>query len=118
MTNKVPINAKIKGHKVITDLDGYQRHIFLEDYGPNVYTDWREYDMSDIPMAKGFGRWIYCKYCYQSVTPKTNYDGSLIVCPLCYAGLIPLYERKFHLSEESYQEWRNKYSTRHPDIPV
>jgi hypothetical protein len=41
-----------------------------------------------IRRATGFGRWIFCKYCYQKVRPAI---GSLnqVVCFRCGSGLTP-----------------------------
>ena len=36
------------------------------------------------------GRWVYCKYCYKSVSPTLDYIERLVVCPVCNSGLAPL----------------------------
>jgi len=38
--------------------------------------------------AKGFGRWIYCKYCYKNVKPLLS-GPNQIICSKCGAGLTP-----------------------------
>lgn len=38
--------------------------------------------------TKGFGRWIYCKYCYRNVLPQLS-GLNQIVCSECGYGLTP-----------------------------
>lgn len=44
--------------------------------------------LEPVRPAKGFGRWIYCKYCYKHVKPMLS-GINQIVCSKCGAGLTP-----------------------------
>jgi hypothetical protein len=47
--------------------------------------------------ARGLGRWIYCKYCYESVRPLLG-GINQIVCPKCGSGLSPDFFRRANLT--------------------
>lgn len=47
-----------------------------------------EITLQPIRPIDGFGRWIYCKYCYKNVKPGLS-GIYQIVCPECGAGLTP-----------------------------
>lgn len=55
--------------------------------------------LEEIRPAKGFGRWIYCKYCYKSVKPMLS-GINQIVCSECGSGLTPDF-----FSEKSLRKW-------------
>jgi len=40
---------------------------------------------------RGFGRWIYCKHCYQNVYPDLSGLDWQIRCPKCGYGLTPCF---------------------------
>ena len=52
-------------------------------------------------MARGFGRWIRCKYCYRNVRPAL---GGIfqVVCSNCGAGLSP----DFFVFENLKRYWK------------
>lgn len=44
--------------------------------------------LEPVRPAKGFGRWIYCKYCHRNVNPMLS-GINQIVCSRCGCGLTP-----------------------------
>lgn len=42
--------------------------------------------MNSIRRANGFGRWVYCKYCYKNVRPVLGGENQ-VTCGKCGAGL-------------------------------
>ena len=44
--------------------------------------------LEPVRSARGFGRWIYCKYCYKNVKPMLSGINQL-VCSECGSGLTP-----------------------------
>jgi hypothetical protein len=47
-----------------------------------------EVHIQPVKDIKGFGRWIYCKYCYKNVRPQIS-GLNQIVCSECGYGLTP-----------------------------
>lgn len=47
-----------------------------------------EISLEHVRPTKGFGRWIYCKYCYKNVKPMLS-GINQIVCSECGSGLTP-----------------------------
>lgn len=55
--------------------------------------------LEPIRPAKGFGRWIYCKYCYKNVKPMLS-GINQVVCSKCGSGLTPDF-----FSMENLKRW-------------
>lgn len=57
--------------------------------GSTIHPDrTEEMILEPVRPAKGFGRWIYCKYCYKNVKPMLS-GINQIVCSQCGSGLTP-----------------------------
>jgi len=70
--------------------------------------------------AKGYGRWIYCKYCYKSVNPQLS-GVHQIVCSVCGSGLTPDFlvesNLKMWLKTGEFDEAKEKqFLIDHPDF--
>jgi hypothetical protein len=55
--------------------------------------------LEPVRPAEGFGRWIYCKYCYKNVKPMLS-GINQIMCSVCGCGLTPDF-----LSLENLKSW-------------
>ncbi len=64
--------------------------------------------LDTIRVAKGFGRWVYCKYCYKNVRPALG-GINQIVCYRCGSGLSPDFFRRDNL--ERYWPLWEEYTT-------
>lgn len=56
--------------------------------GISSHNEIEEMMLEPVRPAKGFGRWIYCKYCYKNVKPMLSGINQL-VCSKCGCGLTP-----------------------------
>jgi hypothetical protein len=68
--------------------------------GKTIYPDGKvEMILEKARPAKGFGRWIYCKYCYKKVNPMLS-GINQIICSKCGSSLTPDF-----FSSENLVKW-------------
>ena len=67
--------------------------------GYTIYGERVEIFIEPVRPARGFGRWIYCKYCDKHVKPMLSGRWQLI-CSECGYGLSPDFG-----TEKELREW-------------